>query len=159
MKRHAGSRQKPVPKLALMSTLGPNLPVIPIVADGVALTEAIGTTTWPKSSLCSTVEERGIVEGLGKAFWAAQMGDRQEHATKIGILRATRRPARMVSSYRRITVCFDPLPRSNAQATPDPEGVQPVNCIRFVPLDLVPYGAIGKSAATVKSPCAVFVSS
>src|SRR5437879_1374572 len=95
MKRHAGSRQKPVPKLALISTLGPNLPVIPIVADGVALTEVIGTTTWPKSSLCSTVEERGIVEGLGRTFWAAQMGDRQEHAIKIGRFRATSRTDRI----------------------------------------------------------------
>ncbi len=32
------------------------------------------------------MEEGGIVEGLGKTFWAAAMGDRQEHATKIGMI-------------------------------------------------------------------------
>src|SRR5260370_40964764 len=104
MKRHAGSRQKPVPKLALMSTLGPNLPVIPIVADGVALTEVIGTTTSLKCSVCSTVEERGVGEGLGDTFCAAQMGDRQEHAIKIGGFGATGRKDRIVSS--RSNVCL-----------------------------------------------------
>ena len=32
------------------------------------------------------MEEGGIVEGLGKAVWAAATGDRQEHATKIGMI-------------------------------------------------------------------------
>src|SRR5712691_5529906 len=104
MKRHAASRQKPVPKLAFMSTLGPSLPEIPITANGVIFTEVIGMTTSLKSSVCSTAEEGGIVEVLGKTFWAAEMGDRQEHAIKIGRLRTDR----MVSSY------------------------QPVNCFRFV---------------------------
>jgi len=31
------------------------------------------------------VEEDGIVGGLGDASWAAAMGDRQEHAIKIGM--------------------------------------------------------------------------
>jgi hypothetical protein len=32
------------------------------------------------------VEEGGIVEGLGKTFWAVAMADRQEHAIKIGTI-------------------------------------------------------------------------
>jgi hypothetical protein len=32
------------------------------------------------------VEEGGIVEGLGKTFWAAAMGDTQENAIKIGMI-------------------------------------------------------------------------
>ncbi len=58
---------------------------MPSFAEGVSLTELIGTTISPKSLVCS-VEEGGIVEGLGKAVWAAAMGDRLEHATKIGII-------------------------------------------------------------------------
>ncbi len=32
------------------------------------------------------MEEGGIVEGLGKTFWAAAMGDRQADAIKIGMI-------------------------------------------------------------------------
>ena len=32
------------------------------------------------------MEEGGIVEGLGKTFWAVAMADRQEHAIKIGTI-------------------------------------------------------------------------
>ena len=32
------------------------------------------------------MEEGGIVEGLGKTFWEAAMGDRQEYAIKIGVI-------------------------------------------------------------------------
>jgi len=32
------------------------------------------------------VEVDGTVDGLGKSLWAATMGDRQEHAIKIGIV-------------------------------------------------------------------------
>ena len=32
------------------------------------------------------MEDGGIVEGLGKSFWAVVMGDRQEHAIKIGMI-------------------------------------------------------------------------
>src|SRR6266571_944446 len=86
MKRHAASRQKPVPKLASMSSLGPSFPETPSFTEGVIFTEVIGTTTSLKSWVCSTVEEGAIVEGLGKTFWAAAMGDRQEHAIKIGTI-------------------------------------------------------------------------
>src|SRR6266851_9965745 len=85
MKRHAASRQNPVPKLASMSSLGPGFPVIPSFAEGIIFTEVIGTTISLKSCVCSTVGGGGIVVGLGKSFWAAAMGDRQKHATKIGI--------------------------------------------------------------------------
>jgi len=35
--------------------------------------------------VCST-EEGGIVEGFGSAVWATETGDKQEHATKIGMI-------------------------------------------------------------------------
>src|SRR2546430_5942687 len=85
MKRHAASRQKPVPKLASMPRLGPSFPVIPSFTEGANFTEVMGTTTAPKSGACSTVEERGIVGRLGKIVWAAAIGDRQEHAIKVGM--------------------------------------------------------------------------
>ncbi len=32
------------------------------------------------------MKEGGIVEGLGKTFWAAAMGDRQKHAIETGMI-------------------------------------------------------------------------
>jgi len=68
MKRQAASRQKPVPKLALTSSLGPSFPKILSPAEGVIFTAVIGTTVSLKSWVCSTVEEGGIVEELGETF-------------------------------------------------------------------------------------------
>src|SRR2546426_2918316 len=89
-----------------MSSLGPTAPEIPILGNGVTLTEVIGTTTSLKCSVCSTVEERGVGEGLRKTFCAAQMGDRQEHAIKIGRFRATSRRDRIVSSRSNVYLFF-----------------------------------------------------
>src|SRR5690348_15660142 len=79
MKRQWGSKQKPVPKLASTSSLGPSFPEIPSFAEGVILTEVIGTTVSVKSSVPSIVEQSRIVEGHGGKIWAAAMGDKQEH--------------------------------------------------------------------------------
>src|SRR6266566_1176353 len=86
MKRHVASRQKPVPKLASMSSLGPSFPEIRSFTEGVIFTEVIGTTISLKSWVCSTVEEGGMVEGLERTFWAAAIGDRQEHAIRVGMI-------------------------------------------------------------------------
>jgi hypothetical protein len=65
-------------------SLGPSFPEILSCTDGVIPAEVIGTKISPKSRVFSTLEEGGIVEGRGKTSWAAAMGDRQEHAIKIG---------------------------------------------------------------------------
>src|SRR2546430_15518529 len=85
MKRHAASRQKPVPKLASMPWLGPSFPVIPSFTEGANFTVVMGTTTAPKSRACSTVEERGIAGRLGKIAWAAALGGRQQDVMKLGM--------------------------------------------------------------------------
>src|SRR5712691_3643789 len=105
-----------------MSSLGPTAPGMPILGNGVTLTEVIGTTTSLKCSVCSTVEERGVGEGLRKTFCAAQMGDRQEHAIKIGRIRAKSRTDRIVPSYRHATACFGPLMSTNVRP------LTPVEC-------------------------------
>src|ERR1700676_829895 len=90
MKRHAGSRQKPVPNLASMSRLGPSLPVTPSFADGVNFTEVMGTTTSLKS--CSCFEKGGIVERPGRISWAGPEVQRHELpiTTKINLRKIIR---------------------------------------------------------------------
>lgn len=39
-----------------------------------------------KSSVTSTVEEGGPVEGFGDGSWAATTGNRQDHAIRIGMI-------------------------------------------------------------------------
>ncbi len=83
-----------------MSTLGPSLPEIPIGLDGVILTEVIGTTISPKSSVRRAVEELGIVELVGRAFCAAEEREKQDHAIKIERARATNGTNRIIFSFR-----------------------------------------------------------
>src|SRR6266446_2117369 len=83
MKRHAASRQKPVPNLVSTLSVGTGLAPLPTIKVGVIFSAVIGTTTSLKSLVCSTVEEGGIVAGFGEACWAAAVGSKQEHAIKI----------------------------------------------------------------------------
>ena len=68
-----------------MPSAGTGFPVTPSFTKGVIFNELVGTTTSLKSLVCSTVEEEGIVGGLGEASWAAATGDRQEHTIKIAM--------------------------------------------------------------------------
>src|SRR6266436_3968383 len=97
MKRHAASRQKPVPNLVSTLSVGTGLAPLPTIKVGVNFSAVIGTTTSLKSLVCSTVEEGGIVRGLGEASWAAATGDRQEHTIKI------------VMTWRKIIRCLPTL--------------------------------------------------
>src|SRR5260370_23549080 len=86
MKRHAASRQKPVPNLVSTLSVGTGLAPLPTIKVGVIFSAVIGTTISLKSLVCSTVEEEGIVGGLGETSWAAVMRNRQEHAIRIGMI-------------------------------------------------------------------------
>src|SRR5271157_2960684 len=71
MKRHAGSKQKPVPNLPSMA--GPR-----------NFNSVCGTTVLLKSCGCTTVEGTAHGSGLGKTSWAGACGDRHEHTIKSG---------------------------------------------------------------------------
>src|SRR5208283_549574 len=71
MKRHCGSKQKPVPKLA-------------VVAGPSNFSFVIGTTVLLKSCAGMTVGNANG-NGLGETFWAGADWDRDEHAIKSGM--------------------------------------------------------------------------
>ena len=78
MKRHAGSRQKPVPKTALIPIPGLSFPKTLSFIEGLIFAEVIGTTVLLKSA---QPEGDARVEGLGVASCAIAR-ERQEHAIR-----------------------------------------------------------------------------
>src|SRR5260370_37509274 len=89
MKRHAASRQNPVPNPASMPRSGTNRPDMPSFSEGAIFSAVIGTTISLKSLVCSTVAEDRIVEGLGNALCVIARGDRQENAIKVDMISRT----------------------------------------------------------------------